>query len=65
MDNRISITKDSTRLPIIIIDIWIFIEEIVNGKKGKFLFDTGQDDALTLNKNKFDISGLCRKWTEV
>lgn len=48
-------SKKSISLPFHLIDGFILIDGEVNGKKGKFLFDTGNPEGLLLNNNFLDL----------
>jgi len=49
------LTGDTTSLPIVMIREFPFVAATVNGVPGKLMFDTGQEDALSLNDHKVPL----------
>jgi hypothetical protein len=49
------LTEDTTRLPIVMVREFPFVAATVNGVPGKLMFDTGQEDALSLNDHKVPL----------
>lgn len=54
--NEVKLEGDIVSIPFRLIGEWIFIDGEVNGIKGRFMFDTGSKNAITLNSNK--IKGI-------
>lgn len=51
IQNEFRLTGDSISFPLTIVNSYPFISGEVNGVKGKFMFDTGHREALSINNN--------------
>jgi hypothetical protein len=49
VEGRISLVGDEVTIPFSLIDDWIFINGELNGTKGRWMFDTGSQQAIALN----------------
>jgi hypothetical protein len=49
------LTEDTISLPIVMVREFPFVAATVNGVPGKLMFDTGQEDALSLNDHKVPL----------
>lgn len=56
IQNEFRLTGDSISFPLTIVDYYPFISGEVNGVKGKFMFDTGHQGALSINSTIFPIN---------
>lgn len=54
-------TEDIVVFPITLINAFPFISGEVNGIKGKFMFDTGNQNALDINDNMVELPGKKQK----
>lgn len=54
--NEFKLTGDSISFPLTIVDFYPLISGEVNGIKGKFMFDTGHEGALTINSTIFPLT---------
>ena len=51
IQNEFQLTGDSISFPLTIVNDFPFISGEVNGVKGKFMFDTGHKEAISINNN--------------
>src|SRR5690554_1389171 len=49
--NEFQLTGDVVSFPLTIVNSYPFISGEVNGVKGKFMFDTGHKEAISINNN--------------
>jgi len=56
IQNEFRLTGDSISFPMTMINAFPFISGEVNGIKGKFMFDTGKQEALEINNNMVPLS---------
>ncbi|MGS2762970.1 hypothetical protein [Sinomicrobium sp. M5D2P9] len=56
IQNEFQLTGDSISFPLTIVNAFPFISGEVNGVKGKFMFDTGKQEALEINNNMVPLS---------
>src|SRR5690606_15542617 len=54
--DEFQLTGDSISFPLTIVDYYPFISGEVNGVKGKFMFDTGHQGALSINSTIFSLN---------
>lgn len=55
-ENGLSLHGDIISMPIMIIKVYPFISGAVNGREGKFMFDTGLKPAIMLNDNFIQLT---------
>lgn len=49
IEGRVYLVGDEVTMPFALIDDWIFIHGEINGTKGRWMFDTGSEQAVALN----------------
>ncbi|MEH6703473.1 MAG: hypothetical protein V7691_01645 [Galbibacter orientalis] len=54
--NQFQLTGDSISFPLTIVNAFPFISGEVNGIKGKFMFDTGKQEAIEINNNMVSLA---------
>lgn len=61
IQNHFGLTGDVISFPLTLVNSFAFISGEINGVKGKFMFDTGHQDALSVNNNIIPLSSQKEK----